>query len=323
MNSDEFIGRQGAAGAEPARVAPGVAYLRDRIVNVLFIGPESAADGRWVLVDTGLVGSADRIGRAAEALYGPGARPTAIVLTHGHFDHVGAVRELSRRWDVPVYAHELELPYLTGRSAYPPPDPSVGGGAMATLSRFYPRKPINLGDRVQELPADGSVAGLTGWRWIHTPGHSPGHVSLFRDSDRVLVAGDAFVTVKQESMLAVFSQRPEIHGPPMYYTPDWEEARASVERLAALDPEVAATGHGVPMRGERLKRELRALADDFGRLALPSRGRYLREPAVTDRNGVVSVPPPVADPVGRAVAGVAIAAVAGAAFAAFRRGGRR
>jgi glyoxylase-like metal-dependent hydrolase (beta-lactamase superfamily II) len=245
------------------------------------------------------------------------------VLTHGHFDHVGAVRELSRRWDVPVYAHELELPYLTGRSAYPPPDPSVGGGAMATLSRFYPRKPINLGDRVQELPADGGVAGLTGWRWIHTPGHSPGHVSLFRDSDRVLVAGDAFVTVKQESMLAVLSQRPEIHGPPMYYTPDWEEARGSVERLAALDPDVAATGHGVPMRGERLARELRALADDFGRLAVPSRGRYVREPAVTDRNGVVSVPPPVADPVGRAVAGVAIAAVAGAAFAAFRRGGRR
>src|SRR4029434_10028879 len=124
-------------------------------------------------------------------------------------------------------AHELEMPYLTGRSAYPPPDPAVGGGAMATMSRFFPRTEITLRDSVNARLADGTVPGIGEWRWIHTPGHSPGHVSLFRDYDRALVAGDAFVTTKQESLSAALTQRPEIHGPPAYYTIDWRAAEES------------------------------------------------------------------------------------------------
>src|SRR5688572_8897006 len=91
----------GADGA-PVEIAPGLAYLRDRIVNVCFVGEPDAGDGGWTLVDAGLRGSAYRIRRAAERRFGEGARPAAIVLTHGHFDHVGALRSLLRRWDVPV-----------------------------------------------------------------------------------------------------------------------------------------------------------------------------------------------------------------------------
>ena len=319
MTDDDLSGLQSAVGEEPTRVGPGLAYLRDRIVNVAFIGASDGRDGPWVLVDAGLAGAASRIVRAAETLFGPDAAPNAIVLTHGHFDHVGSLRELVRRWQVPVYAHELELPYLTGRSAYPPPDPAVGGGAMAFMSRFYPRRPIDLGDRVMALPADGGVPFVGEWRWIHTPGHTAGHVSLFRDGDHALVAGDAFVTTKQESLLAVATQRAEVHGPPTYYTHDWRAAEESVQRLAALDPEVAVTGHGVAMRGERLRRGLRGLADNFRKRAVPLRGRYVREPAVADRSGVVYVPPPVPDRVGRAVVGVAVAAVAMVAWTAVRR----
>src|ERR671919_701782 len=90
--------------------------------------------------------------------------------------------------------------------------------------------------RIRPLPVDGSIPAMPGWRWIHTPGHSPGHVSLFRDSDRTLIAGDAFVTTKQESAIAALTNRPEIHGPPAYFTPDWTASRRSVERLAALEP---------------------------------------------------------------------------------------
>ena len=193
---------------------------------------------------------------------------------------------------MPVYAHPLEVPYLTGGAPYPPPDPTVGGGAMAALSWLYPRGPIDLGDRLATLPEDGTVPGMPGWRWVHTPGHSPGQVSFFRDADRTLIAGDAFVTVKQESALAVLTQYPEIHGPPMYYTIDWPAARRSVQALAALEPELAATGHGPPVSGPSLREALHELARDFDRLARPSHGRYAHEAAIADEHGPLYIPPP-------------------------------
>jgi glyoxylase-like metal-dependent hydrolase (beta-lactamase superfamily II) len=300
-------------------VADDIAYLRTAIVNVAFLGARDAGDGRWVLVDTGMPGFADRIVRAAEQRYGAGSSPAAIVLTHGHFDHIGTVRELAHRWDVPVYAHELELPYLTGRSAYPPPDPTVGGGAMARMSGLFPKRPIDLGDRVLALPDDGAVPGAPGWRWIFTPGHAPGHVSLFRDDDRALIAGDAFVTTKQESLFAALTQRPELHGPPMYFTPDWERARASVERLAALRPDLAVTGHGLPMHGSGLAAGLAELARDFQRVAVPRHGRYVGRPAVADANGVVSVPPPAPDPLPKLLLGVGAAVAVGMIASRVRR----
>ena len=304
------------------QVTETLAGLRIGIVNVYFFGAPSAGDRRWVLIDAGLHGSTERIVHAAEELHGEGTRPAAIVLTHGHFDHVGALRDLALLWDVPIYAHELELPYLDGRSSYPPPDPTVGGGVMAALSRIYPRGPIDVGEWLRTLPADGAVPGMSGWRWIHTPGHTPGHVALFDSDTRTLVAGDAFVTTKQESMLAALTQRPEIHGPPAYYTSDWGSAKASVQRLSDLEPEVAATGHGRPLRGPVMRHALRTLAQDFEMLAIPRHGRYVNEPAIADANGVVSVPPPVRDPLPRILMGIGAAVVVGAAVRSLRGDGR-
>jgi glyoxylase-like metal-dependent hydrolase (beta-lactamase superfamily II) len=272
-------------------VATDLSYQRLAIVNVAYFGAASAGDREWVLIDSGLVGTAGLIARAAEARFGAGSRPAAIVMTHGHFDHVGALEDLAERWDVPVYAHELELPYLDGRSSYPPPDPTVGGGMMARVSVVFPRGPINVRNRLHTLPADGSVPGMPGWRWIPTPGHSPGHVSLWRERDRAVIAGDAFITTRQESAYAAAIQKPEMHGPPMYFTPDWEQARESVRRLAALEPDLAVTGHGQAMRGPEMTRALHELANGFDEIAVPEHGRYVNHPARADASGVTYVPP--------------------------------
>jgi glyoxylase-like metal-dependent hydrolase (beta-lactamase superfamily II) len=299
------------------RVAPDVFRLRTMMVNVYFV--RDGASGDWVLVDTGMPGFARTIRREAERLFG--GRPRAIVLTHGHFDHVGAVGRLSSDWGIPVYAHPLELPYLTGRSKYPPPDPTVGGGTQSLMSPLYSRGPVDLGSRIHMLPMGGAVPGLPEWQWLLTCGHAPGHVSLFRDVDRTLIAGDAVVTTRQESTTGALLQRPTlVWRPPAYFTPDWQSARRSVETLAALDPETLVTGHGRPMRGATMRRQLRDLADRFDKY-MPASGRYVPYPAVADERGVVHVPPRpgIAMTRGTIAAAVGAAAIGAGLIALARR----
>jgi glyoxylase-like metal-dependent hydrolase (beta-lactamase superfamily II) len=291
----ELTRRTPGVDADPVHeLAADVAWVPLSLVNAYLVGPYRAASGAWVLIDAGMSFSGRTIREAAAVRFGPRSRPAAIVLTHGHFDHVGALRELAEEWDVPVYAHPLELPYLTGKSDYPPPDPTVGGGLMAYSARLFSRRGIDLGDRVRPLPAVGTVPHMPGWTWVHTPGHSPGHVAFFREADRFLIAGDAVVTTKQESASAALTGQPlGVRRPPAYFTTDWEQAKRSVQRLAELRPEVLATGHGFPMRGPTMRRELEELAGNFDR-AMPAYGRYVGSPAVADETGLRHVPPPAA-----------------------------
>ena len=118
------------------------------------------------------------------------------------------------------------------------------------------------------------------WRWVHTPGHSVGHVSFWRQADGTLVAGDAIITTNQESAYAAaVTQAPEIHGPPRYFTIDWDAARASVEALNALRPVTIVTGHGRALSGPELAPAIDQLAKRFDSIARPREGRYLTHPA--------------------------------------------
>lgn len=215
-------------------VTPDILLLQFTIVTACLVGSPQSKE--YVLVDTGLENSADFIRQAAAKRFGKDSRPQAIILTHGHFDHVGSVKKLASLWDVPVYAHQLEMPYITGQKDYPVGDPSVSSGMVAKMSPTFPHTSIDLGMHALALPPDGKVPGMPGWQWIHTPGHTEGHVSLFRARDRVLLAGDAFATVKQESLFSVVTQNEQISGPPAYLTTDWQAAQNSVKHLRDLAP---------------------------------------------------------------------------------------
>lgn len=274
-------------------IAPGVWGKRDLFVNYFII--QDSETNAWFLVDAGLKWSAPRIKAMAHELFGEGSKPAGIILTHGHFDHVGALQTLVQEWNVPVYAHPLEIPYLSGKSSYPPADPSVGGGLMSSMSWMYPTGPIDIQPNLQPLADDSNnfIPGLNGWRFIHTPGHSPGHISLFRESDKVLIAGDAVVTTRPESALYALSYKKQVSGPPKYLTCNWASAKISVLKLAALDPQIIAAGHGEPMQGEEMQLALQRLSTRFDKLAQPVHGRYVNEPAITDETGVVYLPPVV------------------------------
>lgn len=229
----------------------------------------------WVLIDTGLENSYDYILKTSEEHFGKNSRPIAIILTHGHFDHIGSVKRLQEYWDVKAYAHELELPYLTGQKDYSTVDPGVDEGLIAKMSPFFPHEAINLKNWIFKLAADGNITFMEGWEWIHTPGHTDGHISLFRDADKSIIVGDAFTTTKQESLLSVITQKDDVKGPPAYLTTDWINAKSSIEKLLQLKPVTALPSHGDILRGEELTKHLQHLLKHFNEEAVPDKKKSM------------------------------------------------
>lgn len=273
------------------QVAQGVWGMKLFFVNVYIIANRKSFSKGWVLVDTGPKGSAGKIVAMAEAVFGKGTQPAAIILTHGHSDHSGSVEELLRYWNVPVYAHELEMPYLTGRSSYPPADPGAGGGVLSLLAVFFRRSPINISSKLRTIDMQEGIPELPEWKIIATSGHSPGHISLFLPLNTTLIAGDALATTHAESVVAVLGNVKNLSGPPRYMTTDWQAAEASVNTLARLEPRIIAAGHGPVLRGREIKPALQNLVDHFRETAVPPGGRYVEQPAIANESGTYYVPP--------------------------------
>ncbi|WP_232336762.1 MBL fold metallo-hydrolase [Planococcus lenghuensis] len=273
-STNRFQPLSSVRSGDGVQITPDVYGFTTQIVNVYMIG-NPAESNKWVLVDAGMPRQADKVLSAAAERFGEDHQLQAILLTQGHFDHVGGLIDILEQHPVPVYAHPEELPYITGKKDYPKGDSTVEGGLVAKISPEFPVEGINIGKHAHPLPADGSVPGLPEWKWIHTPGYTQGHVSYFREQDRLLIVGDAFLTVQQDSLFNVLSQKTNISGPPPSFTLDWDAAENSVQKLAALKPSIAAPGHGKPVKGAELVEGLGMLSNEFDEIAKPDHGRFV------------------------------------------------
>ena len=126
------------------------------------------------LVDAGLPSMAKGILKFIEQLNaGPLKR---IVLTHGHSDHIGAIKSILKVKTVPVFAHRMEIPYMEGDYPYPRRKKAIAAVKKGLVHAF-------LEDENKNLQTLGSLTPY------FTPGHSPGHVAFYHHDDRVLLAG--------------------------------------------------------------------------------------------------------------------------------------
>jgi len=232
-----------------------IILLDCQIANVYFLGDER----NYILIDTGLNNTRHYIKKIIKNKFNNHI-PKAIILTHGHFDHVGSVKYFAQEWKIPVYAHVEEIPYLTGQKNYPEGNPKASKGLVAKISKMFPHTTIKV-DGINPLPPDGTIPYLQEWRYIHTPGHTPGHIALFRDKDRVLISGDAIITTKQELLSSVLTHKEEISEPPKYFTFDFDKAKQSIYKLQQLHPYLLLPSHGKPLNGEKLVEHLNFLIE--------------------------------------------------------------
>jgi hydroxyacylglutathione hydrolase len=181
--------------------------------------------GETLLVDTGMPHQRARMERALA-----GQTPERIVLTHAHVDHAGTVAALSAKFGAEVLCGAADLANLAAGVS----PPIALGRPMVPLQRAIVRY---RGLRATALE-DGQEVGH-GFVAVETRGHTPGHHALWREADRVLIAGDALFGISSRLRTGVFA-------PPKIDQPEPSSVLLSIKKLAELRPSTIAFGHGPP-----------------------------------------------------------------------------
>ena len=220
------------------RLARGVYQLDLGKANVFLL---EAKDG-LALVDTEVVGAKERLELALQKSGFALHDIHHILVTHAHVDHVGGLREIQAATGAQVWAHRLDAPFIESGEHPPYPDGSqlgafdrgVGWLIASFVGDEQPAAPVH-----HEVEEGDVLSGIRDdLRVVHLPGHSPGQVGFWLSDERVLLGGDVAMHLT-----------PWLHLPLGAYTPDMDEAKRSVQKVAMLKPHALGVGHGAPLIG--------------------------------------------------------------------------
>jgi glyoxylase-like metal-dependent hydrolase (beta-lactamase superfamily II) len=227
-------------------LAPGVFRIPTVGRNLVNSFALLEGDGSVTLVDTGLKRAPARIVAGLAAIGRHPSDVTRIVLTHVHPDHAGGAAEMSRRTSAPVLVHGDDHDWARTGEIRGSNDPTT------RLGRLFARTGVSRIEAFEPGPAlrDGDVLPVGGGlRVVHTPGHSPGHVSLLLETTGTLITGDALFNYGA------------LGGPrvsPGFLCSNFAMTKQTAHRLGELEYELAAFTHGPEIR-DRARETVRRL----------------------------------------------------------------
>ena len=219
-------------------LAPGVNRLSGfppNAINVYLLETDEGA----VVVDTGTRHARRRILRQVA-----GRGLGAIFISHAHRDHAGAMHAVAEYRGAPVWASEADADALEGKAPVPTPNP---GSLMDRIFKGFWKDHHPVARRLSEGERVGD------FEVIAFPGHTPGMIGLWRESDRTVLCADTMRTVN------IFTGIPQVGELPAGFTYDIPESRRSIRKLAALEPRVVCPGHGRELRGDEAVEKLQKL----------------------------------------------------------------
>jgi glyoxylase-like metal-dependent hydrolase (beta-lactamase superfamily II) len=224
-----------ACAVQPVQLGDGVwrvpTAIGDLVNSFVFLG----SDGTVVVVDAGFKRGGRRVAAALQILGKDIPDITHLVLTHAHMDHAGGAHRLVGG-SPDVLAHRDDVACLAaGRE--PDSDPGSLGGRLVNIAASVWRRPWYPPVTVTRPLADGEVVPIAGGlRVIHTPGHTPGHMSLLHKQSGVLITGDAVVNVRG------------LRAAPRLFCNNLRQQHDTRSRLLDLDYDIAAFTHGAEVR---------------------------------------------------------------------------
>ena len=209
-------------------IIKGVQYVDGSNANSYVV---EESDGTLMLVDAGMQADGKRILEfIGSKMRRKPSEVKTIVITHCHVDHTRGLAAVKAATGAKVAVHEADADFVSGKKRYPSPGGAMGF-AFSVMSPFFRTTPVDPDILLKEGDTIGRLAVF------HTPGHTPGSISLYDRQDRVLFVGDTARFMKGR-----------LEGPPPRFTQHMDQAKASIEMLSSLDFEVMLSGHGEPMR---------------------------------------------------------------------------